>query len=143
MFKETAVFLTFIILASCGDPYQKCGDSMECVEQEMVKVVDGLDEQKEVPILGDVVVLEKVEGAKETGRNSGDLVERLVRYIEEHQVTLKLPQSYQQSRSLEEGTNLGLRILFVEFGLQLIDNFITCESEQHVLDKKIHIIGRY
>lgn len=111
MYKETAVFLTFIILASCGDPYQKCGDSMTCVEQEMVKVVDGLDEQKQVPILGDVVVLEKIEGTKDTERSSGDLVERLARYMEEHQITLKLPQSYQQSRSLEEGTKINLDII--------------------------------
>lgn len=107
MFKETAVFLALIVLARCGDPYEKCGDSMGCVEEEMVKVVDSLDEQKEVSILGDAVVLEKVEGIKETGRNNGDLVERLMRYIEEHQIRLKLPQSYRQSRSLEEGTKMG------------------------------------
>lgn len=103
MFKKTAVFLTVIVLARCGDPYQKCGDSVECVEQEMVKIVDGLDQQKEVSILGDIVVLEKVDGVKETGKSSGDLVERLMRFIEEHQVRVKLPQSYRQSRSLEEG----------------------------------------
>lgn len=103
MFKETAVFLTLIVVAQCGDPYQTCGDSAECVEEQMVKVVDDLDQQKEVPILGDVVVLEKVAGLKETGKSSGDLVERLMRYIEEHQIRLKMPQSYRQSRSLEEG----------------------------------------
>lgn len=104
MFKETAVFLTLIVVARCGDPYQTCGDSVECVEEQMVKVVDNLDQHKEVPILGDVVVLEKVAGLKETGKGSGDLVERLMRYIDEHQITVKMPQSVRQSRSLEEGT---------------------------------------
>lgn len=104
MYKETAVLLTLIALVTCSDPYQKCGDSLECVEEEMVKVVDQLDKQKIVPIVGDVVVLEKVEGMKDEGRSiSGDLVERLIKYIEDHQITLKLPKSYGQSRSLEEG----------------------------------------
>lgn len=103
MYKETVVFFALIILARCGDPYQKCGDSVECVEEEMVKIVDGLDQRKEVPILGDVVVLEKVNVVKETGKSSGDLVERLLRYIEEHQIRVKLPKSYSQSRSLVEG----------------------------------------
>lgn len=104
MFKETVVFVTLFVLANCGDPYQKCGDSIECVEEEMVKVVDGLDEDKEVSIFGDVVVLEKAEGTTEAGRNTGNLVDRLIRYIEEHEIRVKLPKNYRQSRSLEEGT---------------------------------------
>lgn len=113
MFKETIVFFTLIVLATCGgDPYEKCNDNVECVEKEMVKVVDGLDQQKDVPILGDVVMLEKVEGINGTGRSiSGDLVERLMRYIEEHQIRVKLPQGYRQSRSLEEGKNCLLNSL--------------------------------
>lgn len=104
MFKGTAVFLVLFALATCDDPYQKCGDSVECAEEEMVKIVDGLDQQSEVQLLGDSIVLEKVDSAEETGRNSGDLVERLSRFIEEHQIRVKLPQSFRQMRSLEEGT---------------------------------------
>lgn len=102
MLGKTVVILALVVLGECGDANEKCGD-VGCVEKELVDLVDGLDQKEEIPILGDAVVLERVNGSRGTGRSDEDLLSRLVRYLEEHELKVKVPERYLGSRSLQEG----------------------------------------
>lgn len=70
--------------------YEKCGDSYRCAEQEIIKVVDDFD-KPEMPILGSAVVIEKNLNVSTVPRSTESLIDRIIRYIEEHQLTIKFP----------------------------------------------------
>lgn len=103
MFKKAVAVLALLVVANCEDLYKKCGDSVDCAEQELIKVVDDYDKEKEVSVLGDTVVLEKVGNPVQSPRTSEGLTDRLLRYVEDHQIKIKFSEGIEMGRSLVSG----------------------------------------
>lgn len=94
--------LAIFTVRATEDLYAKCGDSYQCAEQEIVKVVDDFD-QPEMAILGDAVVIEKTVNGSNAQRSSEDLIDRMVRYIQEHQLRIRFPRDSESARKLLSG----------------------------------------
>lgn len=90
--------LLCLVLASAGY-CEDCGDSVSCEEKKLVSLVDQFDSARSVSILGDAVQLERT-GDSTAGSEEG-LVERALRYLQNHELKIKVPQ--EAVRSLVSG----------------------------------------
>ncbi|XP_045474161.1 uncharacterized protein LOC123680358 [Harmonia axyridis] len=112
MSAKILVFLVFVVGACvCEDVYSSCGDSYHCVEKRLVKLVDGLDGQSNVSVLGDMVSLRKNDEQFEAPRAEEDLLERCARFLANHEIRLKLPSDVSKSLIQESRSSKIKKIL--------------------------------
>ncbi|RZC00587.1 DUF1676 domain containing protein [Asbolus verrucosus] len=100
MYKKLVLLLISVAIIKSEDVYEKCGDRLQCIEQELVKHVDELDKKPSLPILGDLLVLEKTKESDAARTEDDGLVERCVRYLASHELKVKLPDGTRSGRSL-------------------------------------------
>ncbi|XP_044755244.1 uncharacterized protein LOC123314186 [Coccinella septempunctata] len=92
MSSKVLVLLVLVFgYCACEDVYSSCQDSYHCVEKRLIKLVDGLDSQSNVSVLGDLVTLNKNEEQFEAARAGEDLLERCARYLANREIRFKLP----------------------------------------------------
>lgn len=91
MLKTVVLICAFAICSIRAEElYEKCGDSYQCAEQEIIKVVNEFD-KPETTVLGDAVVIEKSQNVSTAPRSAENLVDRIARYVQEHQLRIKFP----------------------------------------------------
>lgn len=85
------VLIAFMAAKVMADEYKSCGDSLECVEENLIKAVDKIDSEKTISFLDDALVVEKTKEV-DVARKNEDLFDRLMRYLSSHEVKLKMPE---------------------------------------------------
>lgn len=103
-----SIFAIAICSIRAEELYKKCGDSYQCAEQEIIKVVDEFD-KPEMPILGDAVVIEKNLNVTTAPRSTENLVDRIARYVQEHELRIKFPAD--SARQLFSGNYVNMLIV--------------------------------
>lgn len=103
MLKQIVVVLILTIF-SCHslDIYENCGESINCAENNLINVVNEFDSKPSVSLIGDYLTVEKTNEEAFLAKSEEGIFERLVRYIANHEIKLRLPSS-QTGRSLTEG----------------------------------------
>ncbi|KAK4875569.1 hypothetical protein RN001_011991 [Aquatica leii] len=122
MFKIAFVLLTVTVLAKCepvDDIYKNCGDSIQCAEDNLVKVVDGFDEKSSIQLIGDYVTLEKSKEGVSEAKSDDGIFERIIRYLENHEIRIKLSSSDDARSAMEESRKRRLRKLLLPLLLLL------------------------
>lgn len=96
MYKKLVLILMCVTIGFCDDEIdieKKCGSSIQCVEHEVVRLIDEICHEEKVKILGDFAVLEKNDNIALQARTNEGFIDRLIRFISSHQLKLKLPSS--------------------------------------------------
>ncbi|KAF5286537.1 hypothetical protein FQR65_LT12541 [Abscondita terminalis] len=122
MFKIALVLLTVAVFAKCepvDDIYNNCGDSIECAESNLVKVVNDFDDKSSIQLIGDYVTLEKVKDAVSEPKSEDGIFERVIRYLESHELRIRLSSSDDARSAMEESRRRKLRKLILPLLLLL------------------------
>ncbi|XP_028128258.2 uncharacterized protein LOC114324591 [Diabrotica virgifera virgifera] len=92
--------LTFVcqILA---EENTKCGDSLECLEKELVSQVDVIEQQGNI---GGLVSLKKSDRSGKSVKGDEDLFERCLRFLRENELRVGIPDSEKRSIEAESRT---------------------------------------
>ncbi|KAF5290251.1 hypothetical protein FQA39_LY14805 [Lamprigera yunnana] len=104
MYKIAFVLLTAAAFVKCepaNDIYTNCGDSIQCAEDNLVKVVDRFDETSSVQLIGDYVTLDKNGKEVFAPKSDDGIMERIIRYLGSHEIRIKLSSS-EDARSAVE-----------------------------------------
>lgn len=98
-----AVLALMGVSAENGE-FNKCGYNIQCAEEELMKVIDELDKMKKLEVLGDAVVIQRSNGSLEKGAGrSMDVLDRVLKYVGEHELKINLPMNLEAARGLVSG----------------------------------------
>lgn len=85
---QKLLFLICVLVVVKSD--ECSNDNIKCYENELVSYIDSLDYGTTI---GDFVVLEKVRDIPRQENHTENVFERTLRYLEEHQLKLKISGS--------------------------------------------------
>ncbi|KAK5644794.1 hypothetical protein RI129_006094 [Pyrocoelia pectoralis] len=121
MYKTLYSLLLIVVLAKCDtdDIYKGCGDSIQCAEENLVKVVNEFDNQHSIQLLGDYVTLEKTKQDDSAARSEEGIFDRIIRYMGQHEIKIKLSSDEDARSAVEESRRRKLRKLFLPLLLLL------------------------
>ncbi|XP_031349571.1 uncharacterized protein LOC116175546 [Photinus pyralis] len=110
-----------VVLVQCDgdDIYKGCGDSIQCAEENLVKVVDEFDSQPSIQLIGDYVSLEKTNGDDSTPKGEEGIFDRIIRYMGQHEIKIKLSSPDEARSAMEESRKKKLRKWFMPLLLLL------------------------
>lgn len=99
MHSKLLALVIFCVTVIRCDNDVKCGDSYDCAEKELVGYIEELDNKESVPVIGNLVTLERIGDVQRS--KTEDVIERSLRFLANHQLKVKMPA--RSSRSLIDG----------------------------------------
>ncbi|XP_057652276.1 uncharacterized protein LOC130891498 [Diorhabda carinulata] len=97
MFKQTVYFLVVSSLFVQSFCSENCGDSVECLENQLVTQINQFERDENI---GGFISLKKIGRTSKSVKEKEDLFERCLRFLKEHEIRIAVPES--GKRSFEE-----------------------------------------
>lgn len=107
MYKKIVVLLALVALGVCEEvakDVKDCAKNADCVEKTVVKMIDEMDNQEKVEVLGDFLTVTKT-GESAVARKDEGAFDRFLRFVSNHNMKIKFPTSEAGVQKLLNGNN--------------------------------------
>lgn len=114
--KIASLILIFSVSLTCSQSidsvYNSCGLNINCAEGKLINLIDEYDTRPAVKILGGVFTIERNRKEISAVKNE-DVLERVMRYISNHDLKINLPENLGDNRSFASGKIISDYFYFV------------------------------